>query len=132
MADALGDVDTAGVSSHHDVEMQRRSGRSSYLIARTWGIGAPLTCRGPPLIEAVLEPVVAGGPEARRLLHLSQQCNRPDLALRAARSAIRGRGRRTRVHAGGAGDRVAQPARPSPSRTGPAGRLRGRAGELPF
>ena len=33
------------------------------------------------------------------LLHLSQQCNSPSLALRSARAAVRGSGRRVTVHA---------------------------------
>jgi hypothetical protein len=33
------------------------------------------------------------------LLHLSEQCNRPEMALSAARGALRRAGRRGRVHA---------------------------------
>lgn len=100
MADALGDVDLLGVEFNHDVEMQRRSGRSSYLIARNLGNRGHLSnVQGAALIEAVLSRSSPGGLRHVVLLHLSQQCNRPDLALRAARSAIRGTGRRISVHA---------------------------------
>jgi len=37
MVEALADVDLLGVEFNHDVEMQRRSGRSPALIARVLG-----------------------------------------------------------------------------------------------
>ena len=100
MADALGDVDLLGVEFNHDVEMQRQSGRSRYLIARNLGNRGHLSnAQGAALIEAVLSRSSPGGLKHVVLLHLSQQCNRPDLALGVARSAIRGTGRRIGVHA---------------------------------
>ena len=100
MADALGDVDLLGVEFNHDVEMQRRSGRSPYLIARNLGNRGHLSnAQGAALIEAVLGRSGPGGLRHVVLLHLSEQCNRPDLAIRSARSAIRGTGRRIAVHA---------------------------------
>jgi phosphoribosyl 1,2-cyclic phosphodiesterase len=100
MADALGDVDLLGVEFNHDVELQRRSGRSAYLIARNLGNRGHLSnVQGAALVEAVLNRSSPGGLRHVVLLHLSQQCNRPDLALGAARSAIRGSGRRIGVHA---------------------------------
>jgi phosphoribosyl 1,2-cyclic phosphodiesterase len=100
MADALGDVDLLGVEFNHDVEMQRRSGRSPYLIARNLGNRGHLSNdQGAALIGAVLGRSAPGGLRHVVLLHLSQQCNRPDLALQVARAAIRGAGRRVSVHA---------------------------------
>ncbi len=99
-ADALTDVDLLGVEFNHDVELQRRSGRPHSLIAqRAGGLRPPLQRTG-------------GGPGSRRaatldpgrtrqlvLLHLSQQCNRPELALSVARTAVRQSGHRLTVHA---------------------------------
>jgi phosphoribosyl 1,2-cyclic phosphodiesterase len=100
MADALGDVDVLGVEFNHDVEMQRRSGRSQHLIARNLGNRGHLSnVQGAALIEAVLNRSTPGGLRHVVLLHLSQQCNRPDLAMHVARTAIRGTGRRVSIHA---------------------------------
>jgi len=100
MADALTDVDLLGVEFNHDVELQRRSGRSSYLIARNLGNRGHLSnVQGSALIEAVLNRSILGGLKHVVLLHLSDQCNRPDLAIKEARSAIQSSGRRIMVHA---------------------------------
>jgi phosphoribosyl 1,2-cyclic phosphodiesterase len=100
MADALSDVDLLGVEFNHDVEMQRRSGRSPHLIARNLGNRGHLSnVQGASLIEAVLLRSKSGGLRHVVLLHLSQQCNRPDLAIETARSVIRGSGRRITIHA---------------------------------
>jgi ribonuclease BN (tRNA processing enzyme) len=100
MAETLAEVDLLGVEFNHDVEMQRRSGRSAALIARNLGDRGHLSNeQGAGLLAAVLRQ---SGPAAVRhvvLLHLSQQCNRPNLALRAARASLRGEGRRASVHA---------------------------------
>jgi len=100
MADLLSGVDLLGVEFNHDVELQRRSGRSPYLIARNLGDRGHLSNhQGAALVTEVLG---RSGPGALRhvvLLHLSRQCNRPNLALRAARGAVRGTGRRVAVHA---------------------------------
>jgi len=100
MADSLSDVDLLGVEFNHDVEMQRRSGRSAALIARNLGHRGHLSnAQGASLIEAVLHRSAPGRLRHVVLLHLSDQCNRPDLAVKVARSAIRGKGRRIAVHA---------------------------------
>lgn len=100
MADALTDVDLLGVEFNHDVELQRRSGRSPYLIARNLGDRGHLSnVQGADLIAAVMERSRPGTLRHVVLLHLSQQCNRPPLALAAARSALRRSGRRALVHA---------------------------------
>jgi phosphoribosyl 1,2-cyclic phosphodiesterase len=100
MAELLSGVDLLGVEFNHDVEMQRRSGRPAALIARNLGDRGHLSNRqGAAFLSAVLER--SGRRSVRHvvLLHLSQQCNRPSLALREARAAIRGTGRRVTVHA---------------------------------
>ena len=100
MADMLGDVDLLGVEFNHDVEMTRRSGRSPRLIARNLGNRGHLSNdQGAALVRAILQRSTPGGPKHVVLLHLSGECNRPDLALSTARAAIRGTGRRVGIHA---------------------------------
>lgn len=99
-ADSLTDVDVLGVEFNHDLEMQRRSGRAPYLIARNLGDRGHLSNdQGAGLVSAVLQ---RSSPKSLRhvvLLHLSEQCNRPGLALNAARAAVRDGGGSARVHA---------------------------------
>jgi phosphoribosyl 1,2-cyclic phosphodiesterase len=100
MAEMLAEVDLLGVEFNHDVEMQRLSGRSPYLIARNLGDRGHLSNdQGAALIAAVLARSSKSALRHVVLLHLSQQCNLPDLALGAARQAIRGTRRRINVHA---------------------------------
>jgi phosphoribosyl 1,2-cyclic phosphodiesterase len=100
MADGMAEVDLLGVEFNHDVEMQRRSRRPPALIARNLGDWGHLSNRqGADFVTAVLDRSGRGAVRHLVLLHLSQQCNRPDLALREARAAIRGTGRRIIVHA---------------------------------
>jgi phosphoribosyl 1,2-cyclic phosphodiesterase len=100
MADFLTDVDLLGVEFNHDVEMQRRSRRSPYLIARNLGDRGHLSnAQGADFVAAVLGRSGSRSVRHLVLLHLSRQCNSPSLALRSARAAIRGTGRRITVHA---------------------------------
>lgn len=130
MADALSDVDLLGVEFNHDVDLQRDSGRSPHLIQRNLGNRGHLSNdQGAALIEAVLNRSRPGGPKQVVLLHLSRQCNRPEIALSTARSAIRGRGRRISVL-------VAEQGIPSPNLAVESRRVRRSvavvSGELPF
>jgi phosphoribosyl 1,2-cyclic phosphodiesterase len=100
LADQCAGVDVLGVEFNHDVELQRRSGRSPMLIARNLGDRGHLSNRqGAEFVAAVLGRSARGSVRHLVLLHLSEQCNRPELALAEARSAIRGSGRRVAVHA---------------------------------
>ena len=100
MADLFSGVDLLGVEFNHDVEMQRRSPRSAFLIARNLGDRGHLSNRqGADFVTAVLDRSGRGAVRHLVLLHLSQQCNTPALAIRCARAAIRGTGRRVTVHA---------------------------------
>jgi hypothetical protein len=100
MADALADVDLLGVEFNHDVEMQRCSGRPPTLIARILGNWGHLSnVQGADFVTAVLGRSRPGAVRHVVLLHLSEQCNLPKLALRVARAAIRATGRRVAVHA---------------------------------
>jgi phosphoribosyl 1,2-cyclic phosphodiesterase len=100
MADVLADVDVLGVEFNHDVAMQKSSGRPWVLIRRNLGDRGHLSnFQGAELVEAVLNRSRRGAVRHLVLLHLSQQCNRPRLALQAARTVVRGSGRRVAVHA---------------------------------
>jgi ribonuclease BN (tRNA processing enzyme) len=100
MAEALVDVDLLGIEFNHDVEMQRRSRRSPALIARNLGDWGHLSNeQGADFVAAVLGRSRPDAPRHVVLLHLSQQCNRPQLALRVARDAVKASGRRIKVHA---------------------------------
>ena len=100
MADCLIDVDVLGVEFNHDVAMQKSSGRSRVLIARNLGDHGHLSnSQGAELVEAVLARSRRGALRHLVLLHLSEQCNQPDLALDVARSAVGDAGRRVAVHA---------------------------------
>jgi phosphoribosyl 1,2-cyclic phosphodiesterase len=100
MADALTDVDAMGIEFNHDVAMQKSSGRPWVLIRRNLGDRGHLSNnQGAELVEAVLRRSRRGALQHLVLLHLSQQCNEPGLAIAAARSAVRGVGGRVVVHA---------------------------------
>lgn len=100
MVETLVDVDALGVEFNHDVAMQKASGRPRLLIARNLGDQGHLSNgQGAELVAAVLARSRPGALRYLVLLHLSQQCNRPGLALEAARSAVRAAGRRVVVHA---------------------------------
>ena len=100
VADALADVDLLGVEFNHDVELERTSGRSPALIWRNLGDRGHLSNdQGADLLGAILERSAGGALRQVVLLHLSEQCNRPELAIRTARAALRRSGRRASVHA---------------------------------
>lgn len=100
MASALANVDVLGVEFNHDVEMQRQSPRSKELIARNLGDWGHLSNdQGARFVSAVLDRSRRGAVRHLVLLHLSQQCNHPLLALEVAQAALRGRGKKTVIHA---------------------------------
>jgi phosphoribosyl 1,2-cyclic phosphodiesterase len=100
MVESLADVDVLGVEFNHDVAMQKSSGRSRALIARNLGDQGHLSNRqGAELVAAVLARSGRGALRHLVLLHLSEQCNQPGLALEAARNALGAASRRVVVHA---------------------------------
>lgn len=101
MADALTDVDVLGIEFNHDVELQRRSGRPAALIARNLGNHGHLSNdQGAGLLTTVLRNSRSGTPRHVVLLHLSRECNRREIAVQAAKAAIRAEHRRVVVHVG--------------------------------
>lgn len=89
LADSLTNVDLLALEFNHDVAMQRSSGRSAWLIERVLGDRGHLSNeQAAELVSDVLRRSMPG--RLRRLvqLHLSRQCNRPQLASSAARAAV--------------------------------------------
>jgi phosphoribosyl 1,2-cyclic phosphodiesterase len=100
MADSLTGVDLLGVEFNHDVAMQLSSKRPEFLIERNLSDDGHLSNRqGALLIEAVLKRSQDRAPRHVVLLHLSEQCNHPELALEAAREALRTAGSHADIHA---------------------------------
>ena len=100
MADSLADVDILGVEFNHDVNMQQTSGRSRALIARNLGDRGHLSNRqGAELVRSVLKRSSRDRVAHLVLLHLSEQCNRPELAIHEAREAVETTGRKILIHA---------------------------------
>jgi phosphoribosyl 1,2-cyclic phosphodiesterase len=100
MADSLADVEVLGVEFNHDLAMQKSSGRPHFLIARILSDEGHLSNgQGADLVRAVLGRSRAKMLRHLVLLHLSEQCNQPDLAIRAAREAIRVARHHPEVHA---------------------------------
>jgi phosphoribosyl 1,2-cyclic phosphodiesterase len=100
MAELMAEVDLLGLEFNHDVDLQRRSGRHPALIARNLGDQGHLSnVQAADFLSAVFERSGRNVLRHLVLLHLSQQCNRPELAVRTARAAIRGTGRKVAVHA---------------------------------
>jgi phosphoribosyl 1,2-cyclic phosphodiesterase len=90
LADSLSDVDLLALEFNHDVALQRSSGRSAWLIDRVLGDQGHLSNeQAAALLSDVVRRSTPG--RLRRLvqLHLSRQCNRPQLASSAAREALR-------------------------------------------
>ena len=130
MAGSLADVDILGVEFNHDVHMQKTSGRSRALIARNLGDRGHLSNKqGAELVQSILKRSSRDRVAHLVLLHLSEQCNRPDLAIHEAREAVETTGRKVLIHAA----RQA-PAHPNlqiaphrPARLSPQAALRSRA-----
>jgi phosphoribosyl 1,2-cyclic phosphodiesterase len=89
LARALAGVDLLAVEFNHDEHLQRTSGRPWVLIERVLGDRGHLSNRqAGDLLRAVLRE---GRPDVLRHvvpLHLSRDCNRPDLARTAAHAAL--------------------------------------------
>lgn len=98
MADAVADVDVLGVEFNHDVAMQRGSGRPLQLISRVLGDRGHLSNdQGAEFVRAVFDRSGRHAIQHLVLLHLSDQCNHPSLALGAAEGAVQKAGRKNRV-----------------------------------
>ena len=100
LADALAEVDLLAIEFNHDVTMQRHSGRPPVLIARVLGDEGHLSNeQAADLLREILRRSGPGRVRQLVQLHLSRQCNRPDLALAAAQATIDALGFELPVHA---------------------------------
>ena len=101
LAEALAQVDLLAIEFNHDLQMQLESGRPAFLIRRVMSDSGHLSNQQAGLLLAdVARRSEPNPPRDVVLLHLSRQCNRPDLALDAARDALKSVGRRARLHVG--------------------------------
>jgi phosphoribosyl 1,2-cyclic phosphodiesterase len=83
---AFAGVDVLAVEYNHDERMQRSSGRPQILINRVLGDKGHLSnAQAAELTRAVAR---SGGLQTLVQLHLSRDCNRPDLAATAGRAAL--------------------------------------------
>jgi phosphoribosyl 1,2-cyclic phosphodiesterase len=99
LVERLSDVDLLAVEFNHDVGLERQSPRPAALIARVLGDEGHLSNdQAAALLRAVLERSTPGRLRHVVQLHLSQECNRPALARRAARDVLRELGHPVRVH----------------------------------
>jgi phosphoribosyl 1,2-cyclic phosphodiesterase len=100
MAESLTGVDLLGVEFNHDTAMQKSSRRPEFLIERNLSDEGHLSNQqGALLLEAVLNRSHDWAPRHVVLLHLSEQCNQPELAVQTAVGALRAAGRQADVHA---------------------------------
>jgi phosphoribosyl 1,2-cyclic phosphodiesterase len=89
LARSLADVDLLALEFNHDEEMQRASGRPDYLIRRILGDRGHLSNRqAKNLLGKVLAESTRISPRRVVPLHLSRECNRPDLAMNEAQAAL--------------------------------------------
>lgn len=89
LARALADVDLLAVEFNHDEEMQLTSGRPQYLIDRVLGDRGHLSnSQGAALVRAVVRHSSNGRLRHLLPLHLSRQCNRPELAAALAKVVL--------------------------------------------
>ncbi|MCY3022005.1 MAG: MBL fold metallo-hydrolase [Planctomycetota bacterium] len=83
---ALADVELLALEFNHDEEMERNSGRHPLLIERVLGDEGHLSnAQAAEAFRRVLEHASNGGPRYLVQLHLSQECNDPEVAFKAAR-----------------------------------------------
>ena len=89
LAASLSSVDLLALEFNHDVTLQQASGRPQALVDRVLGDFGHLSN---DQAAALLREVIVGSPPGRLRhvvqLHLSRQCNRPPLAVQAARAVL--------------------------------------------
>ncbi len=89
LARSLADVDLLALEFNHDEHLQRTSGRPRYLIERVLGDRGHLSNRqAGGLLAKVVGESTHTTPRHVVPLHLSRECNRPNLALGAANEAL--------------------------------------------
>lgn len=99
LAEAIADVDLLALEFNHDEDLERNSGRHPKLIGRVLGDEGHLSNRqAAEVFERVLEMANGnGGPRYLVQMHLSEDCNRPELAFKAAQDVVLKMGAQTKV-----------------------------------
>jgi phosphoribosyl 1,2-cyclic phosphodiesterase len=99
LAAALADVDILALEFNHDVFMEKSSGRSPALIFRVLGDRGHLSnVQAAELLREVLRRSQPGRLRHLVQLHLSRQCNRPAMAVDAARVVLTEMGAEVAIH----------------------------------
>jgi phosphoribosyl 1,2-cyclic phosphodiesterase len=89
LARELADVDLLALEFNHDVDLEKRSGRASTLIERVLGDDGHLSnAQAAALLNEVLALSERGRLRHIVQLHLSRDCNRPELARTAAGAVL--------------------------------------------
>lgn len=99
LARAVADVDILALEFNHDVKLEYNSGRSPSLIARVLSDAGHLSnTQAAAFLRDVLQLSQAGRLRHVVQLHLSRDCNRPELAVEAARACLNGIGGSIEIH----------------------------------
>ena len=99
LAQQFADVDLLAIEFNHDVEMQLVSGRHPMLIRRVLGDAGHLSNeQGAALLAEVVRRSQPGRLRHLVQLHLSQECNRPELAESVARKTRESLGIELSIH----------------------------------
>ncbi|CAN5269383.1 MBL fold metallo-hydrolase [soil metagenome] len=93
LAKLVTDVDLLALEFNHDVEMEISSGRSGYLVERVIGKNGHLSNeQAALLVKEILTRSSPGRLQHLVQLHLSRDCNHPDLAVSSVRAILDGAG----------------------------------------
>lgn len=99
LAEALADAELLAIEFNHDVAMQLSSGRSQLLIDRVLSDEGHLSNeQAADLLMEVVRRSTPGRMRQLVQLHLSRQCNRPELARQAAQSVLAASGAEFEIH----------------------------------
>ena len=99
LAKHFADVDLLALEFNHDVALQLQSGRHPFLIRRVLSDQGHLSnAQAADMLAEVLRISEPGRLRHLVQLHLSQQCNRPELAESAARQALERHGVELPIH----------------------------------
>lgn len=100
LIESMCDVDLLALEFNHDEDMERDSGRAAFLVRRVLGARGHLSNdQAALLLESVLRDSLPGRLQHLVLLHLSRECNHPDLAQAAAFRVRESHGGTFQVHA---------------------------------
>jgi phosphoribosyl 1,2-cyclic phosphodiesterase len=96
---ALLDVDLLALEFNHDIALEKRSNRHPSLIARVLSDDGHLSNdQAAKLLREVLHRSTPGRLRHLVQLHLSRECNRPALALTAAKAVLDGHEATIKIH----------------------------------